>query len=179
MGFYTGQVVYHAEFGAGRVVNVEDTRLVVNFIKAGVKFIKEASAEAELSLTPLSIEEDDKMDVEDIKEALRQVILEEGFAGAAPPIAEKWAGGELLLKPGRPGLQEKSVPIDAFFHKIVMVRNQLRLIEQNINAAKGITDAEKADIHQYITRCYGSLTTFNVLFAEKADWFVGSRREED
>ena len=179
MGYYTGQVVYHAEFGTGRVVNVEDARLVVNFIKGGAKFFPNAQAEAELMLEPPPKAEEEAMDKEDIVEAVRQALKEEGAAGFAPPIAEKWDGGELLMKPGRAGLQEKSVPIDAFFHKIVMVRNQLRLLEQNINASKTLTDAEKVDMQQYITRSYGSLTTFNVLFAEKADWFVGSKKEED
>jgi hypothetical protein len=74
-------------------------------------------------------------------------------------------------------MQEKSVPIETFFHKVVMVRNQLRVLEQNINSSASLTDAEKIDMQQYITRCYGSLTTFNVLFADKKDWFIGAKKE--
>ena len=176
MNLYTGLVVYHAGFGTGRVVNVDEGRVIVNFIKVGARYFDEATAGDVLSLTPLQAEEEDDMDMDDLKQAIREVLLEEGLVGTTP-LGEKWEGGELVLKPGKPGLQEKAVPIETFFHKIVMVRNQLRLLEQNINGAKGLTEAEKVELQQYITRCYGSLTTFNVLFAEKSDWFVGSKKE--
>jgi len=177
-GYHTGQVVYHAEFGTGRVVNVDEGqgRITVNFIKAGAKFFSSDEADEVLGDTPTQPEGDDDMDTDELKEAIRQVLLEEGLVGTTA-IGEKWEGGELLLKPGRPGLQEKSVPIETFFHKIVMVRNQLRLLEQNINSSTGLTNAQKVDMQQYITRCYGTLTTFNALFADKGDWFVGAKKE--
>jgi len=173
---HTGKVVYHAVHGTGRVVNIEQGRITVNFIKAGVKFFTEDTADSELSDTPLVVEQDDDVDTDEVKEALRVVIREEGLMGTLP-IAEKWEGGELVMKPGKQGLQEKSVPIDTFFHKVVMVRNQLRLLEQNINSSQKLTDLDKVDLQQYITRCYGSLTTFNVLFADKDDWFIGSKKD--
>lgn len=177
-GFHTGQVVYHIEFGTGRVVNIDDEngRVIVNFIKAGVKSFGTGQADDELSDTPLAPEEESDMDTDELKEAIRQVLREEGLVGETP-IGDKWDGGEMVLNPGTPGLQSKQVPIDTFFHKIVMVRNQLRMLEQNINSHAKLTDAEKVDIQQYITRCYGSLTTFNVLFADKKDWFVGSKKD--
>jgi hypothetical protein len=177
--FHVGQVVYHGSFGTGRVVNIDDLRgrIIVNFIKAGPKFFTQGKADEELSdAQPEGGEGEDEMDMDELKEAIRQVLLEEGLAGAAP-IGERWAGGEMLLKPGKPGMQEKSVPIETFFHKIVMVRNQLRVLEQNINSTESLTDAEKIGMQQYITRCYGSLTTFNVLFSEKKDWFIGAKKE--
>lgn len=178
-GFHTGKVVYHAEFGTGRVVNVDGGRVTVNFIKAGPKFFDDDEADEVLSDTPPETpEQEEDVDVDELKEAIREVLREEGLVGETR-IGERWDGGEMLLKPGKPGLQEKSVPIETFFHKIVMIRNQLRLMEQNVNNAKGLTDAEKVDLQQYITRCYGSLTTFNVLFADKKDWFVGSKKEGD
>ncbi|MBI5639455.1 MAG: hypothetical protein HZA17_03420 [Nitrospirae bacterium] len=179
--FHTGEVIYHGDFGTGRIVNVEADRITANFIKAGVKFFTREAAEEELSDTPLKNEEEemaeDDMDTDELKEALRQVLREEGLTGTTE-MAEKWDGGEIVLKPGKPGLQEKSVPIDTFFHKIVMVRNQLRVLEANINGSKNLTDSEKVDLQQYITRCYGSLTTFNVLFSDKKDYFVGSKKED-
>jgi hypothetical protein len=103
---------------------------------------------------------------------LRRIIREEtGLTPAAP--AEKWRGGDLVLRPGRPGVQEKSWPIDTFFHKVVMLRNRLRTLEQQINASD-LPDDQKVKIQSYITGCYGSLTSFNVLFADEDDRFVGA-----
>jgi hypothetical protein len=176
--FHNGQVVHHKDYGTGRVVNTEETRLVVDFIKGGVKFFDPSAAEDELSDAPHQEEGERTVDIDEMKDAIREVLREEGFCGFAPPLAAKWEGGEMVLKPGKTDLQGKTVPLDTFFHKIVMIRNQLRVLEQNINVHKGLTDAEKADLQQYITRCYGSLTTFNVLFADKNDWFIGAKRDE-
>ena len=103
---------------------------------------------------------------------LRRIIREEtGLTPAAP--AEKWRGGDLVLRPGKPGVQEKSWPIDTFFHKVVMLRNRLRTLEQQVNASD-LPDDQKVKIQSYITGCYGSLTSFNVLFADEDDRFVGA-----
>ena len=109
---------------------------------------------------------------DDLEGLLRRVLREElGVTPAVP--AEKWRGGELVLRPGKPGLQEKKWPIDAFFHKVVMIRNRLRSLEQQVNAAELPEDA-KVKLQAYVTGCYGSLTSFNVLFADEADQFRGS-----
>lgn len=108
----------------------------------------------------------------DLELLLRRIIREEaGVTPVAP--ADKWRGGELLLKPGKPGLQEKALPIDALFHKVVMIRNRLRTLEQQVNASE-LPDDQKLKLQSYITGCYGSLTSFNVLFADDDDKFVGS-----
>jgi hypothetical protein len=108
----------------------------------------------------------------DFETVLRRVIREEtGLTPVTP--AEKWRGGELVLRPGTAGLQEKSWPIDAFFHKIVMLRNRLRVLEQNVNALE-IPEDVKLKLQSYITGCYGSLTSFNVLFANAEDRFQGT-----
>ena len=108
----------------------------------------------------------------DLELLLRRVIREEAGISAVAP-ADKWRGGSLVLRPGTPGLQEKSWPIETFFHKVVMLRNRLRTLEQHINAAE-LPDDVKAKLQSYITGCYGSLTSFNVLFAEEEDQFKGS-----
>ena len=108
----------------------------------------------------------------DLELLLRRIIREEtGLTEAVP--AEKWRGGELVLRPGKPGVQEKSWPIESFFHKVVMVRNRLRTLEQQVNASD-LTDEVKVRLQSYITGCYGSLTSFNVLFADDDDRFEGS-----
>ena len=108
----------------------------------------------------------------DLELLLRRVIREEaGITPVAP--AEKWRGGTLVLRPGTAGLQEKSWPIETFFHKVVMLRNRLRTLEQVVNSAE-MPDEAKVKIQGYISGCYGSLTSFNVLFAEEADQFKGA-----
>ena len=108
----------------------------------------------------------------DLEMLLRRIIREEtGLTPVAP--AEKWRGGHLVLRPGTPGLQEKTWPIETFFHKIVMLRNRLRALEQQINAAD-LPDDVKVRLQSYISGCYGSLTSFNVLFASEADQFKGA-----
>jgi hypothetical protein len=111
-------------------------------------------------------------DSPDLEILLRRVIREEiGLTPVAP--AEKWRGGSLVLRPGTAGLQEKSWPIETFFHKIVMLRNRLRTLEQQLNASD-LPDDVKVKLQSYVTGCYGSLTSFNVLFAEEGDQFRGS-----
>lgn len=113
-----------------------------------------------------------EQDGEDLELLLRRVIREE--LGLTPVVpAEKWRGGELVLRPGKPGLQEKTWPIEAFFHKVVMIRNRLRTLEQQVNAADLPEDA-KVRLQAYISGCYGSLTSFNLLFADEADQFKGA-----
>lgn len=109
---------------------------------------------------------------EDLELLLRRVLREElGLTPAAP--AEKWRGGELVLRPGKPGVQEKKWPIESFFHKVVMIRNRLRTLEQQVNASELPEDA-KLRLQSYISGCYGTLTSFNVLFADAEDQFRGS-----
>jgi hypothetical protein len=108
----------------------------------------------------------------DLEMLLRRVIREEtGITPVTP--SEKWRGGSLVLRPGTPGLQEKSWPIETFFHKVVMLRNRLRTLEQQVNAAD-LPDDAKVKMQGYISGCYGSLTSFNILFAEDDDQFKGS-----
>ena len=108
----------------------------------------------------------------DIELLLRRIIREETGITAVSP-AEKWRGGTLVLRPGSPNLQEKTIPIETFFHKVVMLRNRLRTLEQVVNASD-LPDDAKVKIQSYISGCYGSLTTFNILFAEDEDQFKGA-----
>lgn len=132
----------------------------------------ERSAEPRVSSPERTREEIDQMEPDALVAALRE-LLEAAGGMPATAMAPKFEGGTLVIRPGKPGLQEKEIPIETFFRKIVMVRDRLRVLEQQINASSNLSDAEKINLQQYITRCYGSLTTFNVLFESREDWFVG------
>ncbi len=109
---------------------------------------------------------------DELAQAIREALRDEADEVR---LAPKWEGGTVVLKPGDPGTQPKEVPIDALLHKVVMIRDRLRVLEQKINANEKLSDAEKVDMQQYVTRCYGSLTTFNLLFRDEKDRFVGEK----
>jgi hypothetical protein len=119
----------------------------------------------------------DLSDLDKIDRICRNAVrdeLEQELDLKATSIAKKWEGGKLVLWPKQEGLAAKELPLDSFFHKVVMVRDRLRTLEQRINAHEKLSEAEKVELQQYITRCYGSLTTFNALFREKEDQFAGT-----
>jgi hypothetical protein len=129
-------------------------------------------ADRERSAPPIVVPQDVSGDLELL---LRRIIREEtGITAVAP--AEKWRGGSLVLRPGTPGLQEKSWPIETFFHKVVMLRNRLRTLEQQVNASD-LPDDVKVKLQSYVSGCYGTLTSFNILFADEDDQFKGSGGE--
>ncbi len=116
------------------------------------------------------------MDTDEFRRVLRQVIQEE-LAVSAVDLGNRWQGGELVLLPGNKETAEKRVPLESFFHKIVMIRDRLRVLEAKVNGHDKLSDEEKVQLQQYVTQCYGSLTTFNVLFADKNDSFAGQKSE--
>jgi hypothetical protein len=117
------------------------------------------------------------MNADEFREVLREVLRDE-LGMSSTPIGARWEGGEVILKPGKEGTAEKRIPIDSLFAKVVMIRDKLRVLEQKINAHPKLVPEEKVAMQSYITGCYGSLTTFNVLFANKGDNFVGQKGDE-
>jgi hypothetical protein len=117
------------------------------------------------------------MDADEFRRVLSEVIRDELGVGDAN-LAGRWEGGEVVIKPGREGVAEKRVSIESFFHNIVMVRDRLRVLEQRINSHPKLGVDEKVQLQQYVTSCYGTLTTFNVLFADRDDQFVGQKGED-
>ena len=115
----------------------------------------------------------------DIKKAVKEAV-DELLGLGETRMSGRFEGGTLVIKPGKSDTQEKTIPVDALFHKITMVRDRLRVLEQRINAHAKLSGEDKVELQQYVTRCYGSLTSFNVLFRDRDDWFVGSSsRGED
>ncbi len=112
------------------------------------------------------------------REELIEIFREAAGESAPPPMAPRWEGGTIQMVPGGPGLQSKELPIDSLFHKVVMVRDRLRVLEQKLNAHPKLSDAEKVEMQHYVTRIYGSLTSFNLLFREKSDQFVGAKSDD-
>ena len=168
-----GSRVEHPEFGKGVVIQVYNDNFEITFLDFGTKTI--AKAFDKLKTLEYKSSEMDLLSFEKVERVFKKLLLSISDIQRPIDLADKWKGGQLILIPGSENLQEKTIPIDTFFHKIVMVRDRLRVMEQKINASKGLNDAEKVDLQQYITRIYGSLTTFNVLFADKEEQFIGDR----
>ena len=167
-----GSRIKHPQFGKGVVIQVRSDAYEISFIEHGIRKILrefEGMETIEAVETPSEI-----MTYEKIEKSLIRVLQRFSDIQESVPLGAKWTGGKLVMYPGEPGLKEKEVPMETFFHKIVMVRDRLRVLEQKLNASE-LTDQEKVDMQQYITRIYGSLTTFNVLFKNKDDQFAGER----
>lgn len=134
-------------------------------------------AAADDDVRPIPKEIDLDMEADEFRDVLRQVLREELGIGDAP-LGDRWKGGKLVLEPGKEGTQAKSIPIDTFFKKVVGIRDRLRVLEQKINTNDALSSEDKLAMQAYVTQCYGSLTSFNVLFRERDDWFVGTGKED-
>ena len=169
-----GTRVDHPRYGEGIVSKNNLTAYEIFFERGGKIEITKRNTD----LTVLERNEDAPktgISISEIENVMSYVLDKYGALNEIVPLGEKWIGGTMLLQPENPELKPKEVPVETFFHKIVMLRDRLRVLEQNINSSKSLTDEEKVNIQQYITRAYGSLTTFNVLFAEKEHFFIGAK----
>lgn len=170
---HLGMSVRHPQYGTGTVKTISETACDVLFTDGRRTVAPETAglepAEAQVTVSGLAVPLEAF-----IEQTLERAI---GRLGLTPPddlagkLGARWHRGKMVLHPADPTLQTKEVELEAFFHKIVMMRNQLRVLEQKVNAHEKLSDAEKVEMQQYITRCYGSMTTFNVLFKEKEDQF--------
>ncbi|MBS9464109.1 hypothetical protein KIM67_16930 [Flagellimonas sp. 389] len=166
-----GSRIEHPEYGKGVVTNVSSKHYWVTFLENGLETI---DIDSEFEVIESVEDEVDTVSFFDVERSLVTILQKWSDVGEKVAIADKWRGGKLILEPGD-AMANKEMPIDTFFHKIVMVRDRIRVMEQKINSSKNLDDQEKVDLQQYITRIYGSLTTFNVLFKNKSDQFVGER----
>lgn len=172
-----GTRLQHTRYGPGVIIGVKYAVYVISFINHGIKEIDKNDPQLDEIIPEnqtLEIETTDQVE----RSLLKILRLWGGFTELVP-LGERWMGGALLLQPRDPSLKPKEIPIDVFFHKIVMVRDRLRVLEQQVNAHKQLNDEDKLNLQQYITRIYGSLTSFNVLFRNKEDWFVGDKSDKD
>lgn len=172
-----GTRVLHAGFGEGVIFRQS---LVSWFVMFPVHGAKELMRDTDkLELVEAVNQGGEVITREYLETVIRQAIEEFTDISQIVPLGSKWIKGKMLLTPSDPDLKPKEIPIEAFFHKIVMLRDRLRVLEQKVNSSKGLNDEEKVDLQQYITRCYGSLTTFNVLFRDKIHQFQGESAKED
>lgn len=166
-----GSRINHAEYGKGVITNVSSKDYWVTFIDNGLETI---AIDSEFEIIDEATNEVDTVSFYDVEQSLLNILKKWNGLGEPVAIGDKWKGGTMKLIPGQAGLQAKDVPIDTFFHKIIMLRDRLRVMEQKINTSN-LEEIEKVELQQYITRIYGTLTTFNVLFKSPNDQFVGEK----
>jgi hypothetical protein len=171
-----GTRLQHTLHGPGVIVGVRYATYLISFINHGTKEIEKADTHLE-EIIPDNVTVEIETTSEMERSLLKILRLWSGTAEVVP-MGERWRNGMMLLQPADKTQKPKEIPIDVFFHKIVMLRDRLRVMEQQINAHKILSDEEKVNLQQYITRIYGSLTTFNVLFRNKEQWFVGDSSKE-
>lgn len=171
-----GTRISHEKYGEGIISKNNALTYKVIFVRGGELEFSKMSVQ--FDVLEENTQEGDKMpkiNVKEIEFMLKHVLDKFNGLHYKINLGKKWEGGVMILQPGNKELKPKEIPIDTFFHKIVMLRDRLRVLEQNINSSNVLSDEEKVNLQQYITRCYGSLTTFNILFDDKEDFFVGSK----
>jgi hypothetical protein len=176
MNLGVGTRLQHTQHGPGVIVGVKYATYLVTFINVGIKEIDKTDPQLD-EIIPESVTLELET-ISDVERSLLKILRMWSDVNEIVPLGDRWKGGVMLLQPADKSQKPKEVPVDIFFHKIVMLRDRLRVMEQQINAHKVLSDEEKVNLQQYITRIYGTLTTFNVLFKNKENWFVGEKGGE-
>jgi hypothetical protein len=171
-----GTRIDHPKYGEGIISKNSQLVYKVIFVRGGEVEFSKSNFEVDIIDDSETIESrEPKINVKEFESVLKRLLDKYNGIEHKVELGAKWDGGALLLQPANSDLKPKEIPIETFFHKIVMVRDRLRVLEQNINSHSTLTDEDKVNLQQYITRIYGSLTSFNILFSDKDDFFVGSK----
>jgi len=168
-----GTRLQHTQMGPGVIVGIRYATYLISFINHGVKEIDKNDPHLDEIIPENATPEIETLS--DVETSLLKILRLWSGVTEVVKLGDRWQGGTLILQPADKSLKPKELPIEDFFHKIVMLRDRLRVMEQQINAHKKLTDEDKVNLQQYITRIYGTLTTFNVLFKDKEKWFVGEK----
>lgn len=171
-----GSRIGHPKFGSGIIVAADADYYKIFF--SASEEVKTLARDYEgYTVEDAKVPDFPSLSMKDVEKAIREALMATSERAPLVPLGGKWMGGKIILEPSDKSLQAKEIPMETFFRKIVMVREKLRVLEQNINNHPKLDDEDRINLQQYITRCYGSLTTFNVLFAYKEDQFKGSGKE--
>jgi len=170
---HIGMKVRHPSYGVGDIKSLTEHTAEISFEDKQRTIAPESS---DLTVAePVAVVSELQVPLDALIRQTAQAVVEalglEKSEAIVEGLANRWQNGTLILQSADTSLQPKEVPLETFFHKIVMIRNNLRVLEQKVNASEKLSDADKFDMQQYITRCYGSLTTFNILFKDKEDQF--------
>lgn len=168
-----GSRIKHPQFGPGVVINVKPKTYTVVFIEKGR--LEVSKAYNAIEVIEAAEPDTDLVSFAEIERTLTSLLKKYSDISEVVPLGDRWIGGKIVMHPGNTGLQSKELPIDIFFNKIIMLRDRLRVMEQRINSHDKLSEEDKINLQQYLTRIYGSLTTFNVLFKEKEHQFVGEK----
>ena len=172
-----GTRLQHTQFGPGVIVVVKYATYIISFINHGIKEIDKTDNKLD-EIIPENVTAEIETS-SDIEKSLLKILRLWNGVSEVVPLGDRWQGGSMLLQPKDASIKPKEIPIEAFFHKIVMLRDRVRVLEQQVNAHKKLSDEDKVNLQQYITRIYGSLPTFNVLFKNKEQWFVGEKGSKE
>ncbi len=172
-----GTRLQHTQHGPGVIVGVKYATYLIAFIHHGIKEIDKTDSGLD-EIIPENVTAEVET-VSAVEKSLLKILRQWGEVSELVQMGDRWKGGTMLLQPADKTQKPKEIPVEIFFHKIVMLRDRLRVLEQQVNAHKLLSDEDKVNLQQYVTRIYGTLTTFNVLFKEKEHWFTGEKGSKE
>lgn len=170
-----GTRVSHEKYGEGIISENNALTYKIIFVRGGEIEFSKMSVALEVVTSVDADDDQPKLNIRDFEKMLTHILNKYNGIEHKAALGKKWQGGTMVLQPANTELKPKEMPIETFFHKIVMMRDRLRVLEQNINSSDSLTDEEKVNLQQYISRIYGSMTSFNILFEDKEDYFVGAK----